>query len=120
MRSWPYVLAGTTQFTNRSRHRGGVVVKQALDYYPSRLYSVVSLVGILLVVIFMFFPGKELQLPCLIREVSEDGMNVVEGRLVAHADGYWWVFDESGSLMAIPNDGQARFEVEEPIGEACW
>lgn len=89
-------------------------------FYPRALYAGVALVAVALVVFSALFPG-ELRLPCLTRQTvapTEErlGTERVEGRLVAHADGHWWVFDAEGKLAAIPH-GEERMLVEEPFGE---
>jgi hypothetical protein len=107
------------------------LINRVFAYYPRPLYSIISFIAILLVVFFMLYPG-ELQLPCLTREISEgdvlDGevltaeraeeldAEITVGRLIAHANGYWHVFDESGELTAIPNNDQARWTIEAPFG----
>lgn len=109
------------------------LVKRLFTYHPKALYGAIPVVGIVLVVFFTLSPGA-LQLPCLMRHLSEGdvfggetltaeraaeiGAYVPEGRLLANAEGYWWVFDRDGRFTAIPRDSQSRMEVEEPFGEA--
>lgn len=105
---------------------------QGFAFYPKALYNVVSLLIIVLIVFLALFPG-DLQLPCLTRQLAEgdvfDGHVLTapraeeleavrpEGRLVANADGYWWVFDENGRFTAIPRNDQARMVIDDPFGE---
>ena len=93
---------------------------RVLAFYPRALYAGVALMAVALVVSFALFPG-ELRLACLTRQVvtpTEERLGVerTEGRLVAHADGHWWVFDAEGTFAAIP-DGEERMLVEEASGD---
>lgn len=110
------------------------LVKSMITYYPKALYGAIPVVGIVLVVaILTLFPGP-LQLPCLTRHMTagesvgedvvlpkekaeEPGFQIAEGRLLANAEGYWWVIDKNGRFTAIPRDSRYRMEVEEPFGE---
>ena len=44
---------------------------------------------------------------------------VPEGRLVTHSDGYWYIFDDTGELRAIPDDEAGAVQVSsEPTSES--
>lgn len=106
-------------------------VVRVVAFYPRVLYVLAALAAVAFLVFFALFPG-ELRLPCLTRQLAEGdvvdgevltapraeelGFEQTEGRLVAHADGHWWVFDEEGRFAAIP-DGDAARLVVEPFGE---
>ena len=89
------------------------VVSQIFAFYPRILYAIISVVAVAFTVLSTLLPGDLELLPCLTRQLDE-GYEQTEGRLVALADGYWWVFDENGRFTAIPNDDTARMIVEDP------
>jgi hypothetical protein len=49
------------------------------------------------------FTGEP-QLP----KIALNGSTTAEGRLVAHVDGIWYIFDDNGKLAGIPDDKAGR------------
>jgi prophage tail gpP-like protein len=41
-------------------------------------------------------------------KITLNGSTTAEGRLVAHADGIWYVLDDNGKLVGIPDENAGR------------
>ncbi len=76
----------------RRRHRIGALTRWAA--LATMLYVVLTGISLL--------PSSDPLLPA----VELSGPPVTSGRLLAHSDGYWYVFAPDGNLDAVP-DGQA-------------
>lgn len=105
-------------------------IRRALGYYPRKLYAAILPIALLFLLVSFLFPGQ-LQLPCLVKQLSAgDVLNgevltapeakeldgtVAQGRLVAHTEGQWWIFDSEGRFTSI-SDNQSRMQIEAPFG----
>ena len=61
-------------------------------------YAVLSF----LVVVLASFPAAAAEDPPL-PEIRVDGTSKTEGYLLVHSDGFWYLFDKEGDLLAIPD-----------------
>ena len=66
--------------------------KKLLPYVPQ----------LFLVVVLYSFPAAAAQDPPL-PEIRVDGTSNTEGYLLVHSDGFWYLFDKEGDLLAIPD-----------------
>lgn len=116
-----YLLFVYIQF----RHDLGLgTLKKALSYYPRWSLEVPVIIFLLLMVLFTFYPTN-ISTPCLTSQryvgpaIIEDNTITVksEGRLVAHTNGYWYVFDESNNLVAIPDNNANSMKISGALYE---
>jgi hypothetical protein len=54
-----------------------------------------------------------LQTPPLPR-VTMTGSGKIEGELIAHFDGFWYAFDNAGTLVAIPDEDAGTVRIYRP------
>ncbi len=67
----------------------------------------------LIISTFLLAGDEKPALPYATTEFEE----VKEGLLVAHSDGYWYLFDEEGQLRAVPDDEAGAIQVSSgPVG----
>lgn len=93
-------------------------IKTACAHFPRWSFEAPLVAFLLLLVVFTFYP-TDVSTPCLTTRTYEEPAAAQdnsfpitrEGRLIAHTDGYWYVFSETGDLVAIPDAERDSMEI---------
>lgn len=93
-------------------------IKAVLSYFPRWSLETPLIAFLLLLVVFTFYP-TDVSTPCFTNRPYEEPENArdnsfptgQQGRLIAHTDGYWYVFDRRGDLLAIPDAERDSVEI---------